>query len=291
MTFNTIKDFFKFSRDQRTGIVVLFGIIIALQLIYFFADFSSSKKIYPEEQKWLSLQSEVDAEKLERQNYKPKIYPFNPNFISDFKGYKLGLSVQEIDRLLAFRKENKFVNSAKEFQNVTKVSDSLLNAIAPFFKFPNWVNHKSEFKYAQNSAFAKKEKIVLIDMNQATKEDLIKINGIGEALSIRILTQKEKLGGFVSMEQLKEVWGLSPEVILNLNTHFTIMKLPILYKIDINNASLKELSQFFYFKYDLAKQIVKYRSMYGDFKNIEDLIKINGFPVEKANFIALYLDF
>ncbi|HKO78125.1 MAG TPA: helix-hairpin-helix domain-containing protein, partial [Flavobacterium sp.] len=222
------------------------------------------------------------------------MHPFNPNFISDYKGYKLGMSVKEIDRLLNFRKGNKFVNSAEEFQNVTKISDSLLKAIAPFFKFPDWVNRKKEFKeykYDQNSAFAKKEKIVLIDFNQATKEDLIKINGVGEIISLRILTQKEKLGGFVSMEQLKDVWGLSPEVILNLNNHFKIEKLPNLNKIDVNNASIKELSQFFYFKYDLARQIVKYRSMNGDFKNIEDLIKINGFPVEKANFIALYLDF
>ncbi|MBW4359892.1 ComEA family DNA-binding protein [Flavobacterium taihuense] len=294
MTFNTIKDYFKFSREQRAGIVVLFGIIIVLQLIYFFVDFNETEKEYPEKQKWLTFQSEIDAEKLQRQNYKPKIFPFNPNFISDYKGYKLGMSIQEIDRLLAFRKENKFVNSAKEFQDVTKVSDSLLNVISPFFKFPDWVNNKKkfkEYKYDQNSAFAKKEKIALIDINQATKEDLIKINGIGEAISLRILTQKEKLGGFVSMEQLKDVWGLSPEVILNLNTHFKIAKLPNLNKIDVNNASIKELSQFFYFKYDLARQIVKYRSMNGDFKNIEDLIKINSFPVEKANFIALYLDF
>jgi DNA uptake protein ComE-like DNA-binding protein len=294
MAFNSIRQLFKFSKEQQTGIVILFAIIIILQFAYFFADFNPFVKENPEKQKWLSLQTEIDGAKLTRNKKQYKTYLFNPNYISDYKGYKLGMSVQEIDRLLAFRKENKFVNSAKEFQDVTKISDSLLNAIAPFFKFPDWVNHKKEYKdykYAQNSAFAKKEKIVLIDINHATKEDLIKINGIGEAISLRILTQKEKLGGFVTMEQLKEVWGLSPEVILNLNSHFTITKLPNLHKIDINNASLKELSQFFYFKYDLAKQIVKYRSMYGDFRNIEDLIKINGFPVEKANFIALYLDF
>lgn len=294
MTFSTIKDYFKFTREQRTGIVVLFGIMLILQLVYFFVDFSVIEKEYPNKQKWLSLQSQIDAEKLANHRDTPKIDPFNPNFISDYKGYKLGMSVQEIDRLLAFRKNNKFVNSAREFQNVTKVSDSLLNAIAPFFKFPDWVNHKKEYKGYKdfsNSAFAKKEKIVKIDINQATKEDLIKIYGIGEAISIRILTQKEKLGGFVTMEQLNDVWGLSPEVIANLNTHFAIAKLPNLNKIDINKASLKELSQFFYFKYDLARQIIKYRSMNGDFKNIEDLIKINDFPVEKANFIALYLVF
>jgi DNA uptake protein ComE-like DNA-binding protein len=294
MTFNTIKDYFKFTREQRTGIVVLLGIIVILQLVYFFVDFSVIENEHPDKQKWISQQSEIDAEKLANHNDVPKMYPFNPNFISDYKGYKLGMSVQEIDRLLAFRKNNKFVNSTKEFQNVTKVSDSLLSAIAPFFKFPDWVNHKKdskEYKDFSNSAFAKKEKIVKIDINQATKEDLIKIYGIGEAISIRILTQKEKLGGFVAMEQLNDVWGLSPEVITNLNTHFAIAKLPNLNKIDINNASLKELSQFFYFKYDLARQIVKYRSMNGNFENIEDLIKIKGFPFEKAKIIDLYLDF
>lgn len=294
MGFNTINDYFKFTREQRKGLIVLFGIIVILQLVYFFVDFSVIQKEYPDKEKWLSLQSEIDAAKLESHTGSSKMYSFNPNFISDYKGYKLGMSVQEIDRLLAFRKNNKFVNTAKEFQNVTKVSDSLLNAIAPFFKFPDWVNHKKDFKGYKdfsNATFAKKEKIVLIDINQATKEDLIKIYGIGEAISIRILTQKEKLGGFVSMEQLNDVWGLSPEVIANLNTHFTIVKLPNLNKIDINNASLKELSQFFYFKYDLARQIVKYRSMNGNFENIEDLIKIKGFPVEKAKIIGLYLDF
>ena len=294
MAVSTIKDYFKFTREQRKGLIVLFGIIVILQLVCFFVDFSVIQKEYPDKEKWLSLQSEIDAAKLESHTGSSKMHSFNPNFISDYKGYKLGMSVQEIDRLLAFRKNNKFVNTAKEFQNVTKVSDSLLNAIAPFFKFPDWVNHKKYFKGYKdfsNTAFAKKEKIVLIDINQANKEDLIKIFGIGEAISTRILTQKEKLGGFVSMEQLSDVWGLSPEVIANLNTHFTIAKLPNLNKIDINNASLKELSQFFYFKYDLARQIVKYRSMNGNFGNIEDLIKIKGFPVEKAKIIGLYLDF
>jgi len=297
MSFKTIQTYFKFTKEQRTGIFFLFLIIVILQLVYFFVDFSSVSKEYPEKQKWLSLQSEMDSLKMDAKNSKPKIYLFNPNFISDYKGYKLGMSVQEIDRLLAFRKENKYVNSAKEFQNVTKVSDSLLNVMAPYFKFPDWVNNKKqntkfkEYTSYQNQAFAKKEKIVLIDINEATKEDLVKIYGIGDAISIRILKQKELLGGFVSMEQMKEVWGLSPEVIENLNTHFKVLVLPRFKKIEINNASLKELSQFHYFRYSLAKEIVTYRSMNGNIKNIEDLTKIKGFPVDKANLIGLYLDF
>lgn len=294
MNFKILGSFFSFTREQRTGIFILFAIIILLQMIYFFADVSFQTKKYPDKQKWLSLQSKVDSMKTDDSKSFPKIYLFNPNFITDYKGYKLGMSVEEIDRLLAFRKQNKYVNSPKEFQNVTNISDSLLNVIAPYFKFPDWVNNKKEFKEFKkypNQAFAKKEKIVLIDINQASKEDLIQIYGIGEAISLRILKQKESLGGFVSMEQMKDVWGLSPEVIENLNTHFKVSVLPNFKKIDINNASLKELSQFYYFRYALAKEIITYRSMRGNINNIEDLTKIKGFPVDKAKIIGLYLDF
>ena len=52
---------------------------------------------------------------------------------SDFKGYRLGMSIEEIDRLHKFREQGKFVNSIKRFQEITQVSDSLLNIIAPYF--------------------------------------------------------------------------------------------------------------------------------------------------------------
>lgn len=289
------KQFFKFTSQQRIGIFLLFIIIIALQLIYFFADFDQSGETFSEEDKWLSLQKEIDAAKEIKYNEKQKVYTFNPNFISDYKGYKLGMSVEEIDRLLAFRKEDKYVNSAEEFQKVTQISDSLLKAMSPLFKFPDWTQKKNDFKtekkeYVQKT-FSKKENVIIKDINEASQEDLIAIYGIGEALSSRILKQKETLGGFVSMEQLEEVWGLSPEVITQLNSHFKIVIPAGFKKIAINDATLKELAQFPYFKYFLAKQIVTYRSMNGNFNNIEDLSKIKGFPVEKAKIISLYLEF
>ena len=51
------------------------------------------------------------------------------------------MSNEEIDRLLDYRKQNQWINSAKQFQEVTQVSDSLLNKISPYFKFPDWVTN------------------------------------------------------------------------------------------------------------------------------------------------------
>ncbi|MES2544825.1 MAG: helix-hairpin-helix domain-containing protein [Bacteroidota bacterium] len=287
----SIKPYFQFTKSQRLGIFGFLIISVGLQLAYFFVDFSTFPKESVESQKWMALQTDIDSLKESKKDYSPKIYPFNPNFITDFKGYKLGMSVNEIDRLLAFRKTNKYVNSAEEFQNVTKVSDSLLKTLIPYFKFPDWLKNKKEFKPYPKSDFNKKTKIVIIDINNATKQDLIKVYGIGEGLSDRILKQKELLGAFVSMEQMKDIWGLSPEVIENLNQNFKVLAQPKIKKININEISLKELSQFPYFRYPLAKSIITYRSMNGDIKSAADLIKINGFPIEKIKIIGLYLAF
>ncbi|WP_162927170.1 helix-hairpin-helix domain-containing protein [Flavobacterium anhuiense] len=295
MNFKPLNKYFYFTKQQRIGIFILFLIMIGLQMFYLLSDFNILEIKNTEKEQWLALQSEIDQKKLIDKNAKPSNYLFNPNFISDYKGYKLGMSVEEIDRLVAFRKENKYVNSAEEFKKVTGISDSLLNKISPLFKFPDWKQNKpiysSEKKDFSIKSFPKKEKIAILDINQATQEDLMKIYGIAEGLSSRILKQKEILGSFVSMDQMKDIWGLSPEVINELNGHFKVVIPPTLKKINVNEASLKELSQFSYFKYGLAKQIVTYRSMNGNFNNIEDLAKIKDFPVEKAKIISLYLEF
>jgi len=286
----TFKSYFQFTKSQRSGIILLVLLCIIFQFAYFFIDFKTVTNNSKEKQEWLAFQTEIDSLKQIKRDYIPKIYPFNPNFITDFKGYKLGMSVAEIDRLLNFRKTNKYVNSAQDFQNVTKVSDSLLNTMSPYFKFPDWVN-KKEYKSNYIPFEKNKVKIIISDINLATKEDLIKVYGIGPALSDRILKQKELLGGFVSMVQMNDVWGLSPEVIENLNKNFKVAALPKVKKVDINNASIKELMLFPYFKYALAKSIVTYRSMNGDFKVNADLTKINGFPNDKIDIIGLYLYF
>lgn len=266
------------------------------QLLYFFVDFSnlnSSSNNEKVDKKWLLVQSEIDSLNTISNGVKFKITPFNPNFISDYKGYLLGMSVQEIDRLHQYRETNKFVNSAKEFQAITKVSDSLLKIISPNFKFPDWVTNKN--KYQNNSShkfYNKTEKVIVPkDINTATKEEIMEVYGIGDKISDIILQEKEKFGAFASIDQLEFVWGVSPEALTDIKKRFFVKPNNQVKKININNLPTKELAKFPYFKYALAKEIVTYRSMNGDFKNVEDLVKINSFPVEKIKIIALYLDF
>lgn len=286
------KSYFQFTKQQRRGILSLIIVMILIQVGYFYWSTRRTTFDSSSDKSWLAMQSVIDSLKNRPTTTKAVIYPFNPNFITDYKGYKLGMKLEEINRLVAFRAQNKFVNSAEDFQKVTGVSDSLLNAISPFFKFPDWVNkQKNNPNYKPYAKFESAKKIVQIDINEATPEDLIKLYGIGPALSERILKQKEQLGGFVSMTQMESIWGLSPEVIENLNKHFLVKSVPSVKKIKINSLSTKELAKFPYFNFTIAKEIVTFRSMNGEIKSIEDLAKINGFPSEKIGFIALYLEF
>ena len=118
-------------------------------------------------------------------------------------------------------------NSAKEFQNVTKVSDSFLNKISPNFKFPNWVNKLNKIPNAFDRSVAFKEKS---DLNIATTNELQKVYGVGSVLSNRIIKLRDSfIGGFISDIQLQDVRGLTPETIENIRNNLVSKRLePIL---------------------------------------------------------------
>lgn len=285
---NFFKSHFGYNKRQRNGIFFLLLIIATLQSIFFFIDFSSEKNIDFSTNEILAFQAEMDSLKnIEIEKTKPKIYPFNPNYITDYKGYQLGMSTTEIDNLLNFRSKGKFINSAQQFKEVTNVNDSLLNAISPFFKFPDWVTKKSNSK--TNFKIKNSKPIVKQDLNLATVSDLRIVNGIGEKLAERIVNYRSKLQGFTYNNQLYEVWNLDKELVDKVLLYFKVVSLPKIQKININEASFKEVLSIIYIDYDLTKKIFNYRDEVAEIQDIEELKKIEGFPIEKFDRIALYL--
>ena len=290
----------RFSKGHYFGIAILICSIGLLQLfIYWFNNQkdTTSLDLTQEEKNWLLAQNEIDSIKEVNQENSNKIYPFNPNFISDYKGYKLGMTESQIDKLHHFRKLNKYVNSNAEFQKLTGVSNEWMKQYAPYFKFPEWVTNKTSKNYQSKyentyPKFNKKEtKIVVKDLNTADQVALEKAYMIGEKLALKIISERDKFGSFASMEQLGFIWGISPEAIADLNKKFQIKSSENLKKININTSTIKELQQFPYFNYTIAKNIVTFRSMNGDFKSSEDLTNVKQFPLEKLKIIALYLEF
>ncbi|MDP2089924.1 MAG: helix-hairpin-helix domain-containing protein [Flavobacteriaceae bacterium] len=287
-----IKSHLLFNARQRKGILLLLLIIVVIQIAYFLVDFSVPKEKAVIEREEI-FQQKIDSLKvLSTKKIAYKIVPFNPNFITDFKGYQLGMSTEEIDRLSAFRKTDKFVNSAEEFQQITNVSDSLLQKISPFFKFPDWVKKVKivDSKNTNNNQSSANKIIVKQDINKATEADLIKINGIGEVLSKRIIEYRNKLGGFNFDNQLYEVWNLDKLMADKVLEQFKVTERPEIKKVNINTASFKEVLAVVYIDYELCKKIFDYKKEIAAYQSLEELRKINGFPLDKYERIILYLD-
>lgn len=299
-----LKSHFWYNKSQRNGIFLLVIIILIFQAIIFFTDFSSEEKIDMNSPEVVAFRNQIDSLKgVELENRKPKIFPFNPNYITDYKGEQLGMSLKEVDRLLTFRKTNKFVNSKEEFQKITKISDSLLNKIAPYFKFPDWVVERNRNqqkgvntissktkKYGENSYYNKpKHVITSTDINKATQQDFKTIYGVGEKLSERIIKYRSKLQGFSFDRQLFEVWGLKKEVAENVLKTFKIVEKPIIKKENVNTVTFKQLLKNPYLDYELCKKIFDYRDQVAELQDIKELTNIKGFPLDKYDRIVLYL--
>ncbi|MGY8915811.1 MAG: ComEA family DNA-binding protein [Flavobacteriales bacterium] len=279
---------FRFNKQERNGIFFLLVIIIILQAIYFY------HKIYPVHKESSIAVDRVFQEQIDafRSNQDTlRLFPFNPNYISDHKGYILGMNNIEIDRLHAFRAHGKFVNTISDFQKVTQVGDSLLNKISPFFKFPEWTKEKlnTSDKMDQRMASNKDMAIAVRDINTVSAEELKLVRGIGEKLSARIIKFRDRLGGFLEESQVYHVYGLEREVAARVLTRFKILSKPQITKININTASSYELAQLIYIPAKLSKAIVAYRERNGGVTSFEELTEIQGFPADKIDIIKLYL--
>ena len=285
-----IKSHFKFSNQQRNGIFVLLLIIVFIQSAYVFVEFPF-KDISINKEEIKKFQSEIDSlKRIQAENNKPQIFPFNPNFITDYKGYTLGMSSEEIDRLLQYRKQDKWANSTLQFQQVTKISDSLLNVISPYFKFPEWVTNpkpKTNFEYKNNTPKTFDQKT---DLNIATADQLQRVNGIGEKLSARIIKFRNKFkGGFIADIQIHDVYGISPEVLERLLNEFTVKTPKVVDKINLNTATIEQLVTIQHIDYELAYEIINQRTLREGYKSLDELSKVKDFPLDKIDIIKLYL--
>ena len=329
---NKLKSHFRFSKQERSGIFFLLLIILSLQVgYYFYVNFfeDTQQATFAVD---YDVQVQIDTLKQAAlQKGAAKIYPFNPNFITDYKGYVLGMSTDEIDRLHVFRKQNQFANTAEEFQKVTQVSDSLLDVISPHFKFPEWTKKRPGFqkgnenimqwasnnrKYLEDSTMISEgggqnegslaivdygqrsgkgarltriPPVSIHDLNSATAEELRTVNGIGEKLSARIIKFRDRLGGFLSDDQLNDVYGLDAEVVERTLERFRVRQKPNIQKINVNTASAYEIATLVYIQKRVAESIVEYRNVNNGILFLDELKNIEGFPSDKIDRIALYL--
>lgn len=202
---------------------------------------------------------------------------------------KLNAWVNEARSKIKLKQDNKDVTS--KYKKVYKKQNYKAYNYSKKKYTNNDKKQKRDSIYSINKSYkneAKPNKIIVLDINKATAEQLKKVRGVGKKLSVRIIKFRDRLGGFYSMNQLKEVYGLENEIIEKTKKHFSIQSKPK--KIILNTDSLKLLASHPYISWKLAKVIIRYRKMHGNYDSPEKLQKIGAIKAETFSKLKPYLE-
>ena len=239
---------FILSKPQRGAILILLVLLIAVQLYRLLVN---SPELSPVDlSQAQSYQTQLDSLRIKENAQTPIVYQYNPNYLTDYRAYTLGLPPEAFDKLLRYRQTNSYVNTPKQFQEVTKLSDSLMEKLLPQLKFSKPL-YKSKTK---NRIVLKK------DINKASASDFQEVSGIGAVLSERIVKYRSFLSGFSVLEQCYEVYGLDSLVVQRLWERFEIQSLPEIERLDLTTVSLQELEQIPYLNRADARKIIAHRT-------------------------------
>ena len=154
-------------------------------------------------------------------------------------------------------------------------------------------NHAAPHPYSIGSATAmqSKEKISIIDVNIVDSASLERLPGIGEKLSARIVKYRDRLGGFIDINQLREVYGMTDSNFFKFRGRVKVEKGFTPIKIQINKASYRELRRHPYIHHLFAKSVLAYIQSHASISDLEALLAIGSLCKDEVFKVAPYLDF
>lgn len=224
---------------------------------------------------------------------KTALFYFDPNTLSQKEWEKLGLKDKTIQTIQRYLSKGGRFRIPEDLQKIYGLSPEMYNRLAPYIRImegdhkPGEVfstNSSSESRYSKKVSFS----FLPVDINSSDTSAFISLPGIGSKLAARIINFREKLGGFYSIDQVAETYGLSDSVFQKIKSYLKLEH-PLVKKININTATLDELKMHPYFKYSLAYPIVAYRNEHGFFSKVEDIKKVMVITEEIFKKIEPYL--
>ncbi|MBL4715217.1 MAG: helix-hairpin-helix domain-containing protein [Bacteroidia bacterium] len=158
------------------------------------------------------------------------------------------------------------------------------------FKNQKYKSKKYQSSYKKTEYYTNKKYYpnYIVDVNKADSTELIKVKGIGPVLSSRIIKYRNLLGGYTTISQIKEVYGMDSIRFHELENSFSLSD-SIITKMNINEVSKKILYTHPYIDYKIANSIINYREQHGKYQELVEIKKSYIITEEIFSKIAPYL--
>ncbi len=192
----------------------------------------------------------------------PDLFLFDPNTATDLDFIRLGFTQKQIETIRKYQDKIGTFRSKEDFFKIKVISENQKRILAGYISIQNIAGLNTNMPVSDSKS--------LIDLNKADSIQMQELPGIGAKLSKRIVKYRDLLGGFNSIAQLQEVYGLSKETIQQIEHRVTVDASGIR-KLNLNFDDVNELSRHPYLKKNLATQIVKFRSKYGSIGDLSIL--------------------
>ena len=300
------KDYFSFTKKERKGIyTVVVAIILISVLPGFFHLVAKDEPMDASQFAAEIAQLKVDSStsKKDEEYYgdytpsykkerplKKEVFYFDPNTASENDWIKLGIrkrTAQTIQKYIS--KGGKFYRP-QDIRKIYGLSEADVDRLIPYVTISK---EKKEYPANQNNfseskTFEKKYVIQPVDINVADTSAFIALPGIGSVLSKRIISFRDKLGGFYAVNQVGETYNL-PDSTFEKIKKYLVLNSNAIKKININLATVDEMKAHPYISFSIANAIFQYRQQHGNFNSVGDLKRIMTINDEFLNKVSAYL--
>ncbi len=290
---DSLRKWFSFSKGERVAIITILALILLLILA---CVFRPSRKSLTDEslhnldsllalrQAAIELQQQQQAEKSQEvAELHP--FPFNPNTLTEEEWLQMGLTDRQVRNIMNYKAKGGKFYSKNDLGKLYTISEEEFAQLEPFIVLPEVsrgkntkTSAKSGVSTGSTTAPTEKKAIPIVDLNTVDSTTLVELPQIGPYTAVRIIEFREKLGGFIDKEQLRDVKGMDDARFAAIQPYINLAAVEIR-KVDVNRADFKTLVHHPYLNYEQVKRIVNQREKRGMIKNwaqLEELIKEEG---------------
>lgn len=250
-----------------------------------FKNLQSLRKLYNITDKDFSLLTKVlafdsDSNTIEQKN----IQYFDPNTVSKEELLSMGIRLRLVQTMINFRSKGFKFREKEDISKIYGITDDEIKSILPKIKFEN----NSLLTEATKTYSSSKPIKQLVEINTAGLADLDELRGIGLSWANKIMKFRDALGGFYSVEQIKETRGMDDSlaslVIRQISCNGVVKKLKI------NTASYEDLTKHPYISGKQAGILLNYIKQHGKLNNINEMQKILAFNPTELKKLEPYLE-
>ena len=225
-------------------------------------------------------------------SHNPERFPFDPNTADSTQLLRLGLQPWQVRSIYKYRAHGGIYRRKEDFARLYGLTVKQYRELEPYIRIsadyqPAATMVKEKPFGIDSVIYPKKidttQRVVL---NTADSLILRSVPGIGKHFAFEIMKYGQRLGGYVSVDQLDEIDYFPKEA-----KKYFVIENASPRKLNLNRLTLRELRRHPYINYYQAKAIIEYRRLYGNLHSLQDLSLSKDFPPEAIRRLTPYVEF